>query len=375
MASFDRNCEQFSCISHTSAVLWAGGGTYKGTVGLMKLNSSLRSWRPTALLLGCLLVTCLCALDRPARADIFGSGANSFQIEFVTIGNPGNPPDTTDRPVTDGAVPYRYRIGKYEISEQMIGKANALGGLGITMDSRGPDFPATSVTWYEAARFVNWLNMSEGHSPAYKFDDSGAFQLWLPSDPGYDAANLYRNRRAMYFLPSLDEWHKAAYYDPATGVYYDYPTGSDAVPDGIDSVGDPNFDALFNDGATNPDPNVITDVGLLSPFGTAGQGGNVAEWEETSFDRRNNSSLSGRAYRGGGWGNIATHLLAANRNSIGPGFEANFFGFRVAAIPEPASLSLLTLSLLALLHTRERHSESCFGLSSYKNTYAPLYHR
>jgi len=52
-------------------------------------------------------------------------------------------------------VPYSYRIGKYEISEQMIDKANALGGLGITKDSRGPDKPATNVTWFEAAKFVN----------------------------------------------------------------------------------------------------------------------------------------------------------------------------------------------------------------------------
>src|SRR5690349_13624949 len=51
------------------------------------------------------------------RADVFGSGANSFQIDFVTIGSPGNPPDANPNPA--GAVPYEYRIGKYEISEQM----------------------------------------------------------------------------------------------------------------------------------------------------------------------------------------------------------------------------------------------------------------
>ena len=49
------------------------------------------------------------------RADTFGSGANQFQIEFVTIGNPGNPADTTGDPNPAGSVPYEYRIGKYEI--------------------------------------------------------------------------------------------------------------------------------------------------------------------------------------------------------------------------------------------------------------------
>jgi hypothetical protein len=135
-----------------------------------------------------------------ARADTFGSGANSFEIDFVSIGNPGNPPDANPNPA--GAVPYSYRIGKYEVSEQMIDKANALGGLGITKDTRGPDYPATSVTWFEAARFVNWLNTSTGSVPAYKFDSGGTFQLWQPSDAGYDSTNLYRNKLATYFLPS-----------------------------------------------------------------------------------------------------------------------------------------------------------------------------
>jgi hypothetical protein len=142
---------------------------------------------------------------RTAEADTFGSGANSFSIEFVTIDSPNNPPDANG--LGAGAVAYEYRMGKYEISEQMIDKANAesaLAGspLNIMQDTRGPDYPATSVTWYEAARFVNWLNTSTGSTPAYKFDAGGAFQLWQPSDPGYDPTNLYRNKRAKYFLPS-----------------------------------------------------------------------------------------------------------------------------------------------------------------------------
>ena len=42
--------------------------------------------------------------------------------------------------------------------------------------------------------------------------------------------NLFRNRQAKYFLPSANEWYKAAYYDPVVGVYWDYPTGSNSPP-------------------------------------------------------------------------------------------------------------------------------------------------
>jgi hypothetical protein len=306
-------------------------------------------------LVGILVVVVSQGFACQTAADIFGSGANAFEIEFVPIRNAGNPPDANPNPA--GAVPYDYRIGKYEVSEQMIDKANALGVLGITKDTRGPDKPATSINWYEAAQFVNWLNTSTGCLPAYKFDINGNFQLWQPLDPGYDPENFYRNKLARYFLPSIHEWHKAAYYDPVSDLYYDYPTGSDSIPDGTDFVNDPVFDALFNDGASNPGPNNVTNAGLSSPFGTVGQGGNVTEWEETAFDRLNNSASSGRGVRGGSWGNISTHLLASNRNAIGPAFDANFFGFRIASIiPEPSSIVLLGLGLLGFLGITSRYS-------------------
>ena len=40
---------------------------------------------------------CGARFDR-VLADTFGSGANTFNIDFVHIGNPGNPADTTGSP-------------------------------------------------------------------------------------------------------------------------------------------------------------------------------------------------------------------------------------------------------------------------------------
>ena len=49
------------------------------------------------LLLAALL--CISSADRAVVATVpFGSGANTFNIEFVPIGNPGNPADTTGNP-------------------------------------------------------------------------------------------------------------------------------------------------------------------------------------------------------------------------------------------------------------------------------------
>ena len=65
--------------------------------------------------------------------ETFGSATDAFSIDFVTIGNPGNVADDTTRTETPGAVAYTYQIGKYEVSRDMILKANSAGGLEITL--------------------------------------------------------------------------------------------------------------------------------------------------------------------------------------------------------------------------------------------------
>jgi sulfatase modifying factor 1 len=201
---------------------------------------------------------------------------------------------------------------------------------------------------------VNWLNTSTGSVPAYKFDSGGSFQLWQPLDPGYDASNLYRNSLTNYFLPSENEWHKAAYYNPIAGIYYDYPTGSDAVPDGIDSLGDPNFEAVFFDGAVNPGPNIVSNVGLLSSYGIAGQAGNVAEWVETAVNFTNDIPTESRIFRGGSWGDGPNLLAAWNVNGIDPSNRAFYRGFRVATnVPEPAFIQMAGAALSVFLAIEE----------------------
>lgn len=290
------------------------------------------------------------------RADSFGSSSNTFDIEFVTIGTPGNPADTTGNPNPAGSVNYTYRIGKFEISEDMINKANTISQadgnpLGILHANRGTNKPATDIDWFEAAEFVNWLNISTGNSPAYKFDSNNNFQLWASTDVGYNPTNLYRNSLARYVLPNVDEWYKAAYYDPNNGIYYDYPTGSNTAPDGIDFAGDPNFEVVYSTGGSNPLPNDITDVGVLSPFGTAGQGGNALEWEETEFDLINDSASSRRGFRGGTW-NVSGELRSTNRFGMPPTNQSTigFTGFRIASIviPEPATCGLAIIATLCL---------------------------
>ena len=173
----------------------------------------------------------------------FGTGANAFSIEFVEIGNPGNAADTTGAPNPVGQVDYIYNLGKYEISRDQIEKASSAGCLGITLHpmdiiggsrfySNMGDRPATGVNWFEAAKFVNWLNTSTGGTAAYKFDGSGNMQLWSPGDVGYNSGNLFRNANAKFVIPTADEWYKGA-YGSLDGTWWNYPNGSNSKPSAV----------------------------------------------------------------------------------------------------------------------------------------------
>ncbi|MCA9238856.1 MAG: SUMF1/EgtB/PvdO family nonheme iron enzyme [Planctomycetales bacterium] len=301
-----------------------------------------------------LLVLALVQVDS-ARADTFGSGENQFEIPFVTIGSPGNAPDTVvpdpvSAPLPRGSVDYTYRMAKYEISEEIIAKANALSAsagdsLGLTVDiSRGPQKPATGLSWFDAARFVNWLNEEKGIAPAYKFNSSDEFQLWEPTDPGYNPKNLFRNTLARYVLPSADEWHKAAYYDPVNNQYWLYPYGSDDPPTAVPSGHDPGT-AVYNQNG----PADVQLAGGESPFGVVGLAGNVADFEETTRDLLNLVPTADRGASGGGWiFQLPVNLAASFRNSGSVGAQQPRIGVRIVSVPEPET-SVLAAALFAMI--------------------------
>ena len=286
--------------------------------------------------------------------ESFGSGATAFTMEFVTIGNPNNAADTTGNPNPAGSVAYTYNLGKYEVSRDMITKANSAGSLGITMvdmsgyGGNGLLKPATGITYYEAATYVNWLNTSTGGTAAYKFV-GGTFQLWSSTDAGYNASNMFRNSLAKYWLPSSNEWYKAAYGN-LNGTWNNYATGSDSAPTSVASGTAANT-AVYT---PQSGPADITSAGGLSPWGTMGQGGNAWEWNETAYDGTNNTAGENRELRGGYWGNVSTFLAASYRYDINPSSGNDGIGFRVASVPEPSAGLLVVLGLSGLLLRRRK---------------------
>lgn len=324
-----------------------------------------------------------CSTPAYADFDVFGAGGNQFQIEFVTVGDPGNSPNPNQLDL--GQVNYEYRIAKFEISRDMISKANTAGALGLAMadmsslGGNGNNRPATGLSWNEAARFVNWLNTSSGFAAAYKFDDQPGdigynandnLVLWTTSDVGFNSANPYRNSLAKYFLPSIDEWHKAAYHDPTLSTpapYWDYATQSNRPDDPRPTVGsviagDAVYDQLASQG-----PADINNAGGLSYWGTMGQGGNVFEWNEAAAPT-NFAPDALRFVRGGSWLSDSSYLSAnsfpeENPDLSFPSLNEYEIGFRIAstsstAVPEPSSWLLVSVSAVGGWIYKRRRSRA-----------------
>ncbi len=250
-----------------------------------------------------------------------------IEIEFVTIGNPGNPGDTTGF----GAVGYEYSIGKYEVTNAQWVQFTTAAGAPTGNPSSAYDHsayytsaqqPTTGVSWYEGLQFCNYLTSGDKSQGAYLFSGDN-------TNPG-DFLSIDRNSAisiygTVYVIPTEDEWYKAAYYTGAD--YSTYANGNIAPTPGINT----NY---YN---VNSEPwDVGVGNGTQEQNGTFDMMGNVWEWNETIIFG------SYRGIRGGGFATEDFGLASSVRYEDGnPDREWDAVGFRVACIPEPASALFL----------------------------------
>ncbi len=282
-----------------------------------------------------------------AHADLFGTGSNQFTIDFVAIGHAGKAADSTGY----GAVGYNYRIGRTEVSIDQFFKARAADGrIGNGNENYwndgfrtvGVEAPASRMSWFDAAMFCNWLTTGDAYTGVYQFDGGGMMT-------GLD--RTFRNGGGLaYVLPTEDEWYKAAYFKADGSGYSLYASGLNSVP--IHGTADGwNY---FNGGYVNEHPNDTWTVGLGAEEqnGTYNMMGNVQEWTESAEDGILNNLSEDRAVRGGEYGAFETELRSTARFAPPPSGQVSNLGFRVAVIPEPSSMLLLTFGAGALLFHR-----------------------
>ncbi len=252
---------------------------------------------------------------------MFAVAAQAVTIDWVTVGDPDNDPDDTGY----GTVDYNYNIGKFEITAgQYVEFLNAVakadpygvyqsvmanpydyghywgshvfqtGTSGSYVYTVADDYanrPMGGVNWANAARFCNWLGNGQPIAAEGTLTtETGSYTL-NGATTNAQFVNIVREDDAEYVIPTLNEWYKAAYYDPEKpggAGYWDYATRSDTIPGNNtnDTTGNnANYDINGTEaGYCIGDPYYRTPPGTFanseSPWGTFDQDGNVREWCE-----------------------------------------------------------------------------------------------
>jgi sulfatase modifying factor 1 len=318
-------------------------------------------------------------------------------METVLVGDIGNAPDRHTYgfgEVEYGSVEYEYRIGKYEVTigqytaflnvvansdpyslyapegppwspgmpiDANIAGINRSGSSGSYTYSVAEPYgsspaganspnnrPIAYVNWFDAARFANWMHNGATNGAS---TETGAYTL-----NGATSGIFTKNPGAIWWIPSEDEWYKAAYYKGGgtNAGYWVYPTQSDTAPG--NEIGNAANQANYNAGDFavtqsadySDSQNYLTDVGAFSnsasAYGTFDQAGNLWEW---------NDAISGgtaRGLRGSHWESSGITQMQSSVGGIGtPGFEDNTIGFRLATVPEPSTYALIAMSAAGAL--------------------------
>lgn len=325
------------------------------------------------------------------------------QIELCPVGNPGNLPDpatavpavaesgvalllskllNAQSGIEYGRVDYSYEIGKYDVtvtqytaflnavarddpyglytwqmstagnwSGQSTGagikQSGAAGSYTYSVIGDSGNYPATFVSWFDAARFCNWLHNGQPTDGVERAGttETGAYTLNGDTTKGLET----RNAGAKWWLPSENEWYKAAYYDPTlnqgAGGYWKYATRSNVAP-GNRLGGEANqanyrdakgYCLMQNNVYIHLHTNYLTPVGAFknsaSAYGTYDQNGNVSQWNDSIVGIvKNGTKCRGR--RGGSWSSWPV-LLGSDGAALNytPQYEGSDTGFRVATGP------------------------------------------
>ena len=237
----------------------------------------------------------------------------SGEQQFIPIGQPGNEADQ-DRPRvgSHGAVGYPFEMGKNRVSnaeygvflnavaqtEDPHGLYNPKMSIERSMSESSPRtfhysprqkaarLPVTYVSWFDAARYCNWLHGGQTETGSYNLTES------VPL--------LHRAKGARAFLPTENEWYKSAYYDPRKNNY-----------------------AYFRDSFGGLRARLAGRNRSQSPYGMNGMDDPIWDWTETAVGALFRGIRSNTWFQG-------NNRQAAGRFYSNSVLELGNIGFRVA---------------------------------------------
>jgi formylglycine-generating enzyme required for sulfatase activity len=308
-----------------------------------------------------------------ALALVLSTASISNGMEFAVVGEPNNDPDQLYK---RGGVDYVFEIGKYKVTNDdyaqflnavahksdpfelyspsmstgLLGGINRDGTEGRYTYRSKPGWghrPVVYISWYDLARMANWYHFAKPNDGTSRLgttegtDKDGAydtrhFPLGYSDEMNYSQLPDHRNLNALYWIPSDNEWYKAAYYDPrriGCRKYWDYAVRTSNQPNNLPPPGNELSVNYFNGTFAIGKPYFLTEVGsypkATNYFGTYDMNGNVWEWVEDWAPMRVALKKKGRITRGGSASYSEEGLHAQNADPLNPAHEAFVFGGRL----------------------------------------------
>ncbi len=244
-----------------------------------------------------------------------------YDFDWLVIGDPGNAAydgGPFGQLAGRGSVNYQYRMSQLEVSSAQwlefinifapqsdnplfFGLAAHSGirpGFGGGTYELDPEIenagmvPVGGITWWEAAMYVNWLHNDK--PTEWEAIMSGAYDAstFGRNPDGTLTDQLTHSPDARFWIPTLDEWIKAAHYDPnrygaGQGGWWLYSHNSDDPP----IPGPPGEGETSAGQFENPIPlwhiPVGSYPGVQSPWGLLDLSGAASEWLEEVNDYGN----------------------------------------------------------------------------------------
>lgn len=334
------------------------------------LRGARLGWGPS------LLLCCFAAFLASAQIDP-ASG-----IDLVTITAPGNAPwmgDGTpgDKAIGRGSVGYDYRIGRFEVtSAQFVEFFNAAydrpqsewlphlvppdfwGGIPTTPNTPGGKrwittsetamLPTGDISWRMAAMYTNWLHNDKSLAREAFLD--GAYDV---STFGLDSNGftdqLVHHASARYWIPTWDEWLKAAHFDPnkdgpGLGGWWKYSNGTNSALIGAPPIAGGQANYGWDESDYPGQSPFLIPLGAYtntqSPWGLFDVAGATKEWTEEPV-----GSFAGlqehRIVDGSWWAASPANSVAdaiRARSTEFPSMAVFPFGFRIASVvPAPSA--------------------------------------